>query len=107
MHTKHQRRKEVGMVFQRSFFWQVPIALFQDFDHGKEIEDIVPLHWTLSPDDLLEWEAGELFYGVARVVSSDSSNPELMATCLSGESGEILEGGQAIPGMRCVFVKVS
>ncbi len=45
------------------------LAQFQDFDKGKEIEQLVPIAWNLEPGDHLEYEAGQNISGRAEVVS--------------------------------------
>lgn len=57
------------MAFRRDLpYFDVSLARFQDFDHGKVIGQNVPINWALEPGDVLEWDCAQ-FYGTTEVVS--------------------------------------
>ncbi|MFH0873434.1 MAG: hypothetical protein V1846_01190 [Candidatus Komeilibacteria bacterium] len=43
-------------------------ASMQALDHGRTIEEIVPVEWGLEVGDMIEWECGE-YSGNAEVIS--------------------------------------
>jgi len=45
------------------------LAVFQDFDHGQEIEQFTQARFNLQPGDEFEWECGDNLAGMATVVS--------------------------------------
>lgn len=81
-------------------FWQVPLTLFQEFDHGATIEDRVPFSWNLSVGDCLEYEAGCNISGLAEVASVDQKH-----CIITDPSSEDLEA--KVLGAICTFEKVT
>ena len=94
------------MAYRNSIRWDVPLNKFQDFDHGKEIECVVPTSWKLRHGDVLEYEAAQ-FYGRTQVVSCVEEEGLTMCDFSSCESGDDLCDVPRVPGARCVFKKLS
>jgi len=65
---------------------EIYLGVFQDFAHGKIVEDFVPAEWNLKSGDRLKYEACQ-FSGTAEVVDV---------------IGEALRGK-----VKCTFRKVS
>ncbi|MFA6301256.1 MAG: hypothetical protein WC609_02810 [Candidatus Paceibacterota bacterium] len=59
------------MVLRNLVSWIVPLSRFQDFYHGEEVADMVPVIWELSWGDTLQWEVGGCLTGLAVVVSCE------------------------------------
>jgi hypothetical protein len=57
------------MAYRRELLYDIFLGVFQDFDHGKDVEDSVPAAWKLAPGDRLEYAAGQNISGTAEVVS--------------------------------------
>lgn len=64
------------MSSHRSLIWRITNVLFQDFDHGKIVEDFIPAAWILQVGDRLNYEAGHNIRGVAEVVSVGTRDRE-------------------------------
>ena len=78
--------------------WQIPLTVFQKFDHGEIVSAGVPLNWNLKPGDVIEYELGEDIYGLAAVIRI-------------GELSDILdynsEGLKIVSGVLCFFKKIN
>lgn len=55
--------------FRRNVLFQVSMTLFQDFDHGKPIEQGFKESWNLHVGERFIYEAGSNISGMARVIA--------------------------------------
>jgi len=85
-----------------SFLWQVPLTSFQKFDHGKEIEDVIPADLTPVSGDTITYEAGPSIWGIAEIVSC-SENGGLSVFLMPCDEYD----DRTVPGVRCTFKKIS
>ena len=75
------------MAFRSDILLEIFLGVFQDFDHGKVVEDWVPAEWNLKPGDCFEYDAGCNISGIAEVI-------DVVGT---PEDGRI----------KCIFKKIS
>jgi hypothetical protein len=58
--------------FRREILFEILITLFQEFDHGQIVEQVVPASWKLKPGDRFLYEAGQNISGIAEVLQCKS-----------------------------------
>jgi len=57
----------------------ISLSSFQRFDHGEEIEEIVPVEYDPLPGDFIYWYCGQ-FYGTAKITGCEVSGKQRVCT---------------------------